>query len=518
MNNILEITKERLKQAIHSQKGFQNFQLDSMQEKFLEAVAWELCAIKVDQVTSEASRHKAWLEHLFPEILNRAQPAHALAKATPIKPIENLSCEHILYTQTTEGAASVYFSPLFDVQLVNARVLKHVSFNSHPHCNLHPGVVWLGIELDPDIQALDELIFFFDWPEVTQQEKDACYERLTLMSCCYNNKIISFTPGFSNSLVAPSAHYPDLEQLQLLKLECSVATHYAPRFLRVNFSGLSLHQSKVPPGLEIHFEGEALSTEFSQELLWLEWSFPTGFTQELINNTKIELNCFPVLNRKLDNTGDFRTEGLIKTIRLCDTEERGAAITVLQDQFLGIRRIWSNDQPYYRPLAYRSFATATSGAYSIQQGNIERTQNTRDIWHLVSTLQFLLQEQQNSLGNYEREKLNLIPVLGRFQNDLEDLDLILEQVSPEEKIPHYYLHVKASNPGVIFVRYWKTQGDLSGISLKSGTPLIEQNTQLLQSNSACLLTRPIEGRGLLNEIERLSLIESLIIKKSNNNG
>jgi hypothetical protein len=252
---------------------------------------------------------------------------------------------------------------------------------------------------------------------------------------------------------------------------------------------------------------ETVAKDFLKPLIWLEWTFPAGFNQQTIGDTSIKLNCFPVANRRIDISRDFNAD-MLNTISL-SSEQRYPAI---KEHFVGIQRIWSNDNPFFCPLAYQGFDTASPGSYAVQAGDIGRFSATQAS-RMVAYLLYHLKENQSAFGAYERDDLRLSHVLDSIDNNIAELESLLNRLTEEEKHPRYYLHIRPTGPGMVFVRFWITQGDLRNLNIPENTILSEETPGKLQTTHNRLITKPEAGKDPLTETEKTETIRSLLISR-----
>ncbi|MEM9886190.1 MAG: hypothetical protein AAF849_09880 [Bacteroidota bacterium] len=458
-------------------------QLAREHQLFLEWTAWELSVLYREMGASRDYVEKNVIRKLTTERELRPQPVHALAYTATKKHNTMLAPEDEPYTvqrMSTEPPHDIYFTPLRPTKLVNAKVrfcargnaLLDYDAKQAPHTILttkeaqlfHEGVLWWGIELGKDFEPSD-LCLHLDF------KRKELYDRLPLLQWQANGVPLESEMGFG-AYLAPSRKAGnrrlDAEYLFLQNLEQSILRQYAPEFV---YLPLVEAQVATPEELFEKFDVAQLEEHCSKPLFWLKMIFPSGFTAADVAQTQIRLNCFPVINRKLDKSKDRSpsSSDFFEIIPLSNAENHRASLADTGDFFLGIQKLSAENSVAYRATTFEDFHTAPVGYYALQAGQVE-AHDYRDLQNRLSELSHYLQNESNKLQKMSESRLN--SALSDLQSGAAKLSEELERIPPKNRPLAYYLHIKLlDNQQMIYVRFWLSQGHFAEGVLRRGEVL-----------------------------------------------
>lgn len=406
---------------------------------------------------------------LKPDSITRPRPTHALAYAQPkkdnylLKPDEDV---FYLPRLGTSGPSRLYYSPLLPVPLAKAQVKYLINHNTLTEItapfqrstqitaatdlDLHPGVLWLGVKAESPPTEGHALCFYIQLDATDEKRYRSLLRLLPLIQWRYGEVKLATNIGLNHDpAVQYGSTHLDEEYMFLYKYEKDVLEYYNAHFITVPVKGL---QKKPPP-----VQGFFPEDKQPEALYWFQLSFPSGFSAEDIAHTSLQLNCFPMLNRRLDKTRDFNpsAQGHTEVLTLSTTGHGRAALAEQSETFLAIQRIFSH-QYDYRPVVFEHFRQAKLGYYALQHGSVEDG-DVRDLYERLLELSRLVEDKVSNLVLIDQHSLNM--AVQNIKAGMELLENVLQQIPVKDADLGYYLHIKILEPqDFIYVRFWLTQG------------------------------------------------------------
>lgn len=442
-------------------------------------------------------------QRLTPDTTTRPRPAHALVYAQPLQNGYVLGPDEDVFNVPRLGQTPpnrIFFAPLLPVPLVKARVRYLVAGQSLREVDaptaiqqriagktdkgLHPGMLWVGIESKVRFTSPQALCFCFDWKTENQMRTGELNHLLPLISWHHGADKLTGTKGLqfdSQAVEKYASGYVDDEFMHIYQIEQQILKHYDPCFVTVQCQELR----NTPPPEEVAglFPEEDLQEVVKGDLIWLKLLFPAGFKPEEIQNTVLQLNCFPVVNRKLDRTRDFMpaAQNGCDTITLSNAERGKAALNDQGAYFLGFQRTFTRSTQY-RPIVFEHFSKAPLGSYALQHGHVE-ADDYRDLYDRIDELCHLIQRHTSTLTLLDQNEV--AQGLDKIKSGVGELQINMQKIPPKDLDLGYFLHVKALDPqDMIYVRFWITQGEYAEGIGTPGDKLDAERTALLEGDMA----------------------------------
>ncbi len=341
---------------------------------------------------------------------------------------------------------------------------------------LHPGVLWVGLEMARELSSLERLDFYFDF---NGHEEKPSRELLPLIQWQWGETTVPARTGLqilSDEEKIDGPRYIDHEYLYFHRVCEEIRQFYRGQFITLAKKG-GFQRTDVPATLRKAFNTEGIEEIRKEKHIWLKLIFPNGFPSELINNFKLRLNCFPIFNAKLDKTRDFTPAnyGEIE-MRALDGQDIDGAPDHATEFFLAMNKVFSN-QFDYRPTTFESFRDTPPGYYALQEGRVE-AHDFRDTFIRTEELIRTLQQYDTRFSQLSGHHLQ--NALSHLQAGYQELQKIITNMPAAVKMPRYYLHLKAQDPQqMIYVRFWVTQGKAAENSLSKGDLLVAQKSGAL---------------------------------------
>ncbi|GAB3894270.1 type VI secretion system baseplate subunit TssF [Spirosoma agri] len=440
---------------------------------------------------------------LTPDVMTGPQPAHAVMRAHVIDPSFDVLPTHPF--SCSVGGREIHFSAAGSFTLVNAKIKTVVIQNkireygpsskeSFMNQILPGNQCWLGLSVDADLDSFEKLLLFFDWRN--DPLRAIHLDQVADIRLFLDQTEISAEPGLPE-------HYEPGPTTVSSQLHEYVRRYYGRHFLTVSSVSkktnqpiaLNEHRQKCPAALSQGLSPEESAKFFSQELVWLHLQFPESLSDEVTYRTQIEVNAFPVVNRKLcTDTHDIRPLFNVFPVRV-----------EAQESFLEMIDVETTNG--IRVSEAQQITRDGQNQYVLRQGGITRF-DERDSYDLVSYLITLL-----------RDESAMFMALGRseLESEVDEIRKRLEKINTaigEGSDQNTFLTVKTTEKnGKLTVRFWSTKGDVAN-RIPFGTKLSKDRSQIVFSDEeSILLTTSTGGKQRLKPDENLPAFRQALLTR-----
>jgi hypothetical protein len=443
---------------------------------------------------------------LTPDVLTGSQPAHAVMKAGILDPQYDVLPQHTFSCNalgkeiffSSAGQYTLYKARL-NTMIIQSRIKEMVTPPKEHFMNeaIASNEIWLGLSLDEDIESFENLSMFFDWRNDPQ--------RVTHLSRLADVRIFtenSTELELSTGLVNSSAVYSPVDDSNAVdRAEAMVQRYYSSNFFSVSsrnrFTGgaVPLNKKKYPSAIVSMLSEEELSKYFVQDLFWIKLKFPGSLSPEVLSRVVIELNAFPVMNRRaVSQPFDLRPLFNVFPVRV----ENG-------ESFLGMIDV---ETPSGAKLAnVQQFSRESANQYLLRQRGVTRFDD-RDATEILTYLVELLRDESAvfmSIGQSE------------IDSDVEEIRKRLERINnviKKENIPNWFLSVKtAEKSGRIQLKYWTTRADeANNIALGMKLNRDRSNVAFID-DTTILLTTTMGGARALQGDDYLPVFKKAILTR-----
>lgn len=471
---------------------------------FIDWMASELGILHRDLTRSDDAIQKRIADRLRPDTGTRPLPEHALAYAQPrngngytLRPEEDILNIDRLGFETPK---TLFFAPLAPVPLVKARV-KYIAagqslneladynnsftlFKTLPGHAFHPGVVWLAVQLEGALKNPGRLSFYMDWNLENPERKQALYRNLPLVKWYCDNRPLAASSGLYYDESGADRHqsrHVDEEFLHLYAIEKNMLEHYANKF--VTITEAEFKPGPPPEEVKANFEDTAFAEQIKEDMIWFRLVFPAGFYPEEVGKTIAQLNCFPVVNRKLDRSRDFTPTGNdgLEVIALSNADKGRAALQEIGAFFLGMQRVFTRNADF-KPVAFDQFRNASAGYYALQRGRVEAS-DFRDLYGRIAELTRIIRNHTSTLILLDQHQIT--QAMRTIGQGAEEMESALRDIPPKDQDLGYYLHLRIADPReMVYVRFWLTQGEYARGVCRSGERLTAERGQVLEGDVA----------------------------------
>ncbi len=470
------------------------------------------------------------VEKLFELLINQEVrthfPAHALARAKIIQPSVIISESYqfncikkipkSVNGETVYDNKTIYFTPSSEQRLFKGEVMYVAAGNQlfevsdqgkETLVNAVTGTVpdytklYIGLKLDKQIDKIDGLSFVF--LVKNRQNEERLYSLISTARWKINNTDVHFRQGFdlqqnvqNRSLLETFRNDSDISFMT-----CNyVNEFYRSKFMTIEnqnyFLKNFIQKETLPDELKSRFPANALKS-IPADIFWVEAQLSQPFAPETINDLTILMNCFPVINRELNESSHMLTLGT-NVIPL-----------ITEDMFFDIRSITDTKGTQYKPLNSFNNENADQEGYMVRQGGVARF-DSRDAKETINHLIDLIRDERagfSALGTdlISSELKQLDQIISRLKQRLEASNVGDDSNS--------YLLVNCnSNYNRVNVQFWSTCGEMAN-DIRSNSKLTVYNGIDLDINSVFLLSNTFGGRQKLSKEDKLNRLRRMLLSK-----
>ena len=490
------------------------------------ALAEELHSVSEEISKADTRVVEKLLELIFAQNILTHFPAHAVCNAKPVQPRTEIDeLYQFYYTKEIEGERrgeglpdkkNIYFTPTSKNILLNGEVKyllagknlyeingqsREVTAEAPSNILRSNSLLYIGISVSPLIDLLDGLSLYFSFRNI--QSEDNFFNALHNAKFRINGHVVKFDnkPGAGANGTGNS-----LENLMKKESDISYrALFFINDFYRKRFMTLSdgnyhykdiINDFKGKGPLQEYFYDKRPEI-FSKEILWLEIDLGRPFPVSDMNDLIVTLNCFPVVNRELNEY----THSVVK----------GPNVIPLytDDLFFDVRRVSDSRETLYRPRMSSYRETENDNSYFVKQGGIARF-DPRDARETIRNLTGLVREEAaafatkgTDLISYELKQLDQI--IARLQQRIEP--------SGAQHDINSYLILESNNEyDKINVQYWSVSGELAN-NIRPGSLLSVYRGVDVQDRNVVLMTQTTGGRQKLSGEDKLNALRRSLLSK-----
>lgn len=526
-NNTSDKIKNRLLKNSSQLWGVQQAELsalDPIVSMLFGSCSKEFEKIYNEQDTSQARVLERLSKLLLPEVNAGSVPAHGIVHGRPNEPISILNKNSQLFFRKSRPASEssykenftdIYFSPLSDILILDGKVKYTVSpggFYEHQDVFIKEKmfgfenntanrlVFCIGIELNSSIENLEKLSIYFDWP--SNSEKERLLNSLPFVKASINGKDIPTSMGFKMGNLNLRSEFVLNETIDLLNnVESAIGSFYENRFITLDIKNKkgginSIERKKYPLQFPELFSQKNLE-RLQSDLLWIEFTFPSYISDEVLDELVCTINSFPVCNKKL-NELTFRIQSNFNVVPL-STEE---------DYLYNIQSVKSFNGQEYNTTKVADTNKIENGEYVLRKGGVERfdQRNAKDV---LNYLIDLLRDESASFALFGQEAISTN--LFELNQQLAALEQKVKRGGAGEAANYLMIKPKLLKDN-IFVEYWTTAGEKAN-NIRIGSKLQASSTADLRTEELVLLTNSTGGRDPLSQSEVLNNFKSSLISR-----
>lgn len=460
---------------------------------------------------------------MSPEVFSNL-PAHAVAFAKASLPQVNISetyqfscvkkIPEKINDETVYSNRTVYFTPTSEFKLFRGEIMYLASgnlffeFEDRDTKNIIPllnssdepdfSKLYIGLKLDVLIDRLDGLSLMFSLR--SKHNEELFYNLISNSRWKINNCDVEFRQGVS------SQKKSNIEEIFRKNNDISyracnfINALYGKRFMRIEEHDYHLknfiRQDNFPAGLKNRIPPEVMK-KIPGDIFWIEAQLPRSVSPQVINDLSVLMNCFPVINREMNEFSQLLIQG-VNVIPL----KTG-------DQFFDVWTVTDTKGTVYKPVD--SFRTGKSDddSYLLRQGGIARF-DSRDASETLNHLIDLIRDERAGFALLGADLISselkqLDQIISRLKQRLETNEISNESGT--------YLMLKCvTGFERATIKFWSISGEMAN-NIRSGTRLTFHQGPDLDPNSIILLTGSSGGRQRLSAEEKINKLRRMLLSK-----
>ncbi len=521
-----EAIKSRLMKTAAKLWGYQESEMESFDPLvglLIGACANEFEKIGHDIHASHARVLGRLAQLMTPDVTTGPQAAHGIVQLNSIEAkseIDNslslsFKKKHPSKIQAKKGKQKeVYFSPasrfpIFDAKLqfmacnnklfqVNNAISKELIAEAAMGNALESLSMYLGIQINPQIDNLENINIYFDWPN--DPNRQLHHQLLPFTQWYLQDHNIETAMGLP--ILKTENNSEEIEQLYQTydiskKTEEYVNGLYAHHFIHLKDTPIEADSMVPYPSIFATVFGEDALGIFKEPLLWIKLVFPHSFPDNALENLYCGLNCFPIINRQKNKT-IYSLKQNINIVPL-ETEDLFFNVELVEDTLGNHYRAAS---PLTRLVHFQSLT------YSLRQGNIGRY-DERNASETIGYLTELLRDESAAFSAMNRDWLHT--EVKEMRQILARIEQRLSESKNRESIA--YLIVKPKEKGDnVYIHFWTSCGDFAN-NIPLGSSLNLHNGNDVDKNNILLLSTTTGGRSRLNPSESLFAYKEAVLTR-----
>lgn len=368
--------------------------LDPTFRLLLNAIAKEIEKVGHELKTAEARILKRLARQLLPYEAQSVMPAHSVIHFTPTERLELSGYEEFQFEKRWNNK-----------EKFNRLETKTVSFSPAANLKMFPHKVAFRIEKDKvyQIEGMGEelldfqsplrserriilgienleggkLSLYFDWFAETEKRDLFSFLEKTRFSTI-NGKSLAMKRGLK---VQDTQNSSFADRLNMMKqIESFVVSYYDNRFMEIDMNEDKLELAKTAASSELNELLFALDPEGN--CTWIALDFPDELSERFVNELFIQVNCFPVVNRKFER----------QVIRL--QPELNIKKLDFEGAFLSVERVESSAGNPYQEVKTIANEVNRPGTFSLRRGNVGRLDEREAAEFLVYIIDLVKEEKQ----------------------------------------------------------------------------------------------------------------------------
>jgi hypothetical protein len=346
-------------------------------------------------------------------------------------------------------------------------------------------------------------LFYFDFRN--EADKQLFYQQLPKATWYWNDQAMSHTAGYAHQ--ADSGEQLDIEAILnrddnvCIKIKKHVNAFYKNCFITLEdeYDLAAGNDNELLSGIIADSFPKALKQLQKQPVRWICIDFPQTISSKLLQDVLCVMNCFPVINRKLEDLS-FRLQDVMNIIPL-NTE----------DIFLDLSDVSNDEGKLLNVRSFKQLGEEESFSLMLRNGGVGRF-DERDAGSIINYLLQLLRDESaafSTLGNdfMSGEMKQLQQIINKLEQRLFSRQL------QRDHTPYLVIRNNTNKPRQnIFVRYWSTGGSEAN-NIKSGTVLRLYRGTGVENGQLTLVTTTLGGRDKLGTTETVFAYKSALLSR-----
>lgn len=484
--------------------------IDPLVQLMMKGLAKEVEKVGNELQNSEARILKRIARQLMPDQMQTAVPAHAVLHFQPSETVEISRYDHFTLDKRWQNKAkfnrietrTLNFTPagtfltntgkiayriesgqIFGVTPLNKTRIDNIDFSQADDeiiigiKNLTPGTVH----------------FYFDW--LTEKSKKVLYNALSKVKITLlNGKAVPTHWGLKPT--EKKHNYFEEKFNSLLKMEQTVLGFYQNQFVNITLSKQDIEDARSAADATLSDILNDFDDIEKESITWLRLTFPPEIDEKRVHEITAQMNCYPVLNRKMCRQV-FRLQPELN-IRKFEFE----------GHFLGVERVETSRGEFYSEQDSLRLDENLKGTYTVRMGSVGRI-DERDGHGYLKYLLDLIREEKQAFSS------------ANVSSTLADLDTISQTIEKIEKrissdgasgSEPYIMLTPIKSFENIYVHFWSTDGAFAN-AINPNQELECKTTGLSDSGQAIFVKSTIGGADGLMDAELIRNYKNAILSK-----
>lgn len=510
--------KDRLLKRAAKQWGYSDVELENVFDPIVNLL-FDVCAKELEKISNEifSSRRRITerlVDILTPTASAKATPARAIMRAYPVENEVTLNDYHQFYFQrkevnpynpTENVIKNYFFGPTKPVKL-NRNKLNYVilpngvqeivkeqfreTISSANYTKPAPhGTIWLGLKHQGD-GIIKDLMFYFYLKNI--HDRNTFFHFLPRAKWFLNGHLLTTIQGYNND-DRHSNEYGELIQEDFYHIERTqehTNDFYKQNFITVkDVIDISDSNNSLPSELSTFLPVEDVKKLAEEKLIWIRIEFPNVIGKDILSEIFCANNCFPVINKKLNEVqGNIKNLLNIYPLNLND-EFFLELFSVVDDKNKEFDVIKSDDEKGDNDYAYLRFG----GVARFDERNA-----TEEINYLIDLIRDEAAAFSRLGHDFTDNNLKEInQIISRFRNKMSQVGM--------QNINNPYLILNTTdntNRGTLFAKYWTTNGEAAN-KINTFSRLVSHKGSDFERDTILLLSTTQGGKDELSNSEKI---------------
>lgn len=514
-----QFTKESIKARMYKQAAslYDIRNLDSMDplvKLLIEALSGEIFKLSGDMHTIESHLLEKVASALTPHSALVARPAHALAAARPYSSQATVSATDLFSYKSTEivkmyKMKKLSFTPLHETRIINAELKYLVTADefcvitpegerdaiARLHCEapVMGRKISIGMKIGSNVTTINDLPLYIDIPLVP--DKSSYLKLLPYCHCTIGGVPVEIKGGIERNPARSVSEKYDLGRLITEEITSKYESHY----LTLKATGLKvskLSRSRVPEEVSFMLPADFISG-CDADTVWIDIEFPSAFSEEVLNQIKVQMNTFIVVN-KYPAKISRKIDSVSAILPLEKTEF---------EYFLSVDSVIDNHGEQLQEISTTQDEGA-AGCYSVRRGGCERF-NAMDAKDYLNRLTDLLYDESMAFSSTDKDGVK------------EEIELIEEQVNylddknkdggeGQEMLSYVVIDQRYDTHTQLTVDYSLTNGEYAN-NIYAGEPLTDCENPDIDNSTLRFVTSTQGGKPSPSVKRRMDMYRFMLL-------
>ncbi|MEG0900437.1 MAG: hypothetical protein RSF40_12125 [Oscillospiraceae bacterium] len=299
--------------------------------------------------------------------------------------------------------------------------------------------VWIGLNVGTSVGRIKDFSLYLDFVDLKDK-----YQYLNLLSLCK-----CYVGGIE---IPTRSGLPEAEdQAPYLRHPLTSVLSDIRRFYKKHYITLSEIDTTTvmtfPKELETYYSVEEIQ-QYTEPLLWIKVEFADAISEEVLEQLRIAINCFPIAN--ISQRRVSQQMGDITLFMPLDTP--------VNEFFVAMKTVCDSAGKVYHPLDKDSYMSGDRNhrTYTLRKGGVEQYSTTNDTISTVSRLVDILKDR--NLFNNTRIAKEFSETMSEAMEITNKLSQMLDNVTTENQLKSYLLVDKSNSREMLIADYYTTNG------------------------------------------------------------